>query len=136
LTGLQLQTLQNAQHYRQIPVVRIFRFGQLFVREMGIQVADGWGWFLFHPLTLEPRRKYGRRVNLPEMASLHTFDIFNLVAQSNGLPNAVSVMGTDCSERQAEMIVSVVKPAGRVWFMPDGNEAGERCAQSILLKVA
>jgi DNA primase len=54
----------------------------------------------------------------------------------NGLPNVVGTMGSDCSERQAEMIVSLVKPAGRVWLMPDGNEAGERCAQSLLIKVS
>jgi DNA primase len=56
--------------------------------------------------------------------------------KQNGLPNVVSVMGADCGERQAELIVSLVKPAGRVWFVPDGNEAGERCAQSLLLKVS
>ena len=54
----------------------------------------------------------------------------------NGLSNVVGVMGADCSERQAELIVSVVKPAGRVWLMPDGNEAGERCAQSVLRHVS
>jgi DNA primase len=54
----------------------------------------------------------------------------------NGLSNVVSVMGADCSERQTELIVSVVKPAGRVWLMPDGNEAGERCAQSVLRHVS
>ena len=54
----------------------------------------------------------------------------------NGLPDVVATMGVDCSERQAELIVSLVKPAGRVWLMPDGNEAGERCAQSLLLKVS
>jgi hypothetical protein len=54
----------------------------------------------------------------------------------NGLSNVVGVMGADCSERQAELIVSLVKPAGRVWLMPDGNEAGERCAQSILRYVS
>ena len=48
----------------------------------------------------------------------------------------VATMGADCSERQAELIVSLVKPAGRIWLMPDGNEAGERCAQSVLLKVS
>jgi hypothetical protein len=58
--------------------VGVLRFGQLFVREMGIQVADGWGWFLFHPLTLGPRRKYKRRSDLPEMASLRT------VAETSG----------------------------------------------------
>ena len=54
----------------------------------------------------------------------------------NGLPNVVATMGADCAERQAEQIVSLVKTAGHVWLMPDGNEAGERCAQSILLKVS
>jgi DNA primase len=54
----------------------------------------------------------------------------------NGRQDVVGLMGADCSERQAELIVSLVKPAGRVWLMPDGNEAGERCAQSVLLKVS
>ena len=40
----------------------------------------------------------------------------------NGLPDVVGLMGADCSERQAELIVSVVKPAGRVWLMPDGTK--------------
>jgi DNA primase len=60
----------------------------------------------------------------------------------NRLPNVVGLMGADCSERQAELIVSLVKPDGRVWLMPDGNqtgnrnEAGKRCAQSLLLQVS
>jgi DNA primase len=54
----------------------------------------------------------------------------------NATPPAVATMGADCSERQAELIVSLVKPAGRVWLVPDGNDAGERCAQSLLLKVS
>jgi DNA primase len=54
----------------------------------------------------------------------------------NALPDVVGLMGADCSERQAELIVSLVKPAGRVWLMPDGNEAGERCAQSVLRHVS
>jgi hypothetical protein len=29
-------------------------------------------------------------------------------------------MGADCSEMQAELIVSLVKPNGRVWIVPDG----------------
>lgn len=56
--------------------------------------------------------------------------------KQNGLPNVISVMGADCGERQAELIVSLMKPVGRVWLVPDGNEAGERCAQSLLLKVS
>jgi DNA primase len=54
----------------------------------------------------------------------------------NGLPHTVATMGADCSERQAELIVSLVKPTGRVWMMPDGNEAGERCALAIFRQVS
>jgi len=54
----------------------------------------------------------------------------------NAMPPVVATMGADCSERQAELIVSLVKPAGRVWLVPDGNDAGERCAQSLLLKIS
>jgi len=60
----------------------------------------------------------------------------------NRLPHVVGVMGADCSEKQAELIVSLVKPTGQVWIMPDGNqtgnrnEAGKRCAQSLLLQIS
>jgi DNA primase len=54
----------------------------------------------------------------------------------NALPPVVATMGADCSEKQAELIVSLVKPAGRVWLMPDGNDAGERCALSVLRQVS
>jgi DNA primase len=50
----------------------------------------------------------------------------------NGLPNVVATMGADCSEKQAELIVSLVKPNGRVWIAPDGDKAGERHAQTLL----
>jgi DNA primase len=54
----------------------------------------------------------------------------------NGLTHTVATMGADCSERQAELIVSLVKPTGRVWMMPDGNDAGERCALAIFRQVS
>jgi DNA primase len=60
----------------------------------------------------------------------------------NGMPHVVGTMGADCSEPQAELIVSLVKPNGHVWLMPDGNqtgnrnEAGKRCAQSLLMQVS
>jgi DNA primase len=41
-------------------------------------------------------------------------------------------MGADCSERQAELIVSLVKPGGRIWIVPDGDKAGERQGQTLL----
>lgn len=53
-----------------------------------------------------------------------------------GWPQVVGVMGSDCSEQQAELIVSLVKPGGHVWLMPDRNEAGERCALSLFQKVS
>ena len=46
----------------------------------------------------------------------------------NGLPNVVATMGADCSEKQAELIVSLVKPDGRVWLVTDGDPAGELSA--------
>jgi DNA primase len=54
----------------------------------------------------------------------------------NGLPNAVATMGADCSDRQAELIAALVKPVGRVWIVPDGDKAGERQAQSLLVQIA
>jgi DNA primase len=50
----------------------------------------------------------------------------------NGLPDMVATMGADCSEKQAELIVSLVKPNGRVWIVSDGDKAGERHAQALL----
>ena len=50
----------------------------------------------------------------------------------NGQPCVVATMGADCSEKQAEIIVSLVKPNGRVWIVPDGDMAGERHAQTLL----
>ena len=54
----------------------------------------------------------------------------------NGLPDVVATMGADCSERQAELIVSLVKPDGRVWIAPDGDKAGEGHAQTLLTLIS
>jgi hypothetical protein len=35
-----------------------------------------------------------------------------------------SAIDLDCS-KQAELIVALVKPNGRVWIMPDGDKAGD-----------
>ncbi len=50
-----------------------------------------------------------------------------------GLPAVVATMGADCSERQAELIVSHVKSSGRVWVISDGDKAGLRHAHGILM---
>jgi DNA primase len=54
----------------------------------------------------------------------------------NEFPLVVAVMGADCSEKQGELIAALTKPNGRVWLMPDGNQAGQRCAQSLLTQVS
>jgi DNA primase len=50
--------------------------------------------------------------------------------------NTVALMGSHCSEEQAKLIVDLVKPDGKVWLMPDGNEAGIQCALSALEQIA
>lgn len=54
----------------------------------------------------------------------------------NGHPHTVAVMDSECSEKQAELIVSLMKPSGRVWILPDGSKDGERLAQSLLIQVS
>lgn len=53
-----------------------------------------------------------------------------------GFPDVAALMGASCGDRQAALIVRAVKPGGRVWLMPDGDEAGKRCAESVMVKVA
>ncbi len=54
----------------------------------------------------------------------------------SGWQNAVATMGADCSEEQAKLVVSLVKPSGRVWVVPDGDDAGRRFAQSLLFQLS
>jgi DNA primase len=54
----------------------------------------------------------------------------------NDLPNTVATMGSDCSEKQAELIVSLVKPGGHAWMLTDGDPAGDRHARSHFAKVS
>lgn len=54
----------------------------------------------------------------------------------HGFPSVVATMGAEASERQAALIVSLVKPFGRVWFLSDGDKAGERFAESLLREVS
>jgi DNA primase len=51
----------------------------------------------------------------------------------NGFPNVVATMGAGYSDKQVELIISVVAPTGRVWLMPDGDRAGEGLAKSLSL---
>lgn len=54
----------------------------------------------------------------------------------NGYQNVVGLMGASCSSEQADIIVGLVKKIGAVWVFPDGDDAGERCAMSVLQQVA
>lgn len=54
----------------------------------------------------------------------------------NGFPNVVATMGAECSEEQAALIVSLVKPGGHVWAIPDGDRAGEKFGASLLSQIA
>jgi DNA primase len=56
--------------------------------------------------------------------------------EQRGFAPAVATMGSDCSATQAELIVTLVKPNGRVWLVPDGDAAGLRYSQSVLSQVA
>ena len=51
----------------------------------------------------------------------------------HALPEIVATMGSDCSERQAELIISAVKRRGRIWLLPDGDTAGGRLMESLLV---
>jgi DNA primase len=79
----------------------------------------------------------GFRISEPldELIAVESFTAVWWLHQ-NGFPNVIATMGADCSERQAELIVSHVKPTGRVWLMSDGDAAGERLAHSFLPKVS
>src|ERR1043166_1383969 len=50
--------------------------------------------------------------------------------------NAEALMGSSCSEKQAELIVSHTKANGRVWLVTDGDNSGDLCAASTLPQVA
>lgn len=54
----------------------------------------------------------------------------------NDVPDTVATMGADCSEKQAELIVSLVKPNGHAWILTDGDPAGDRHATSLLTQIS
>jgi hypothetical protein len=65
-----LQTVKNAQHQCQIPVVSILCFGKLCIGKMGIQIPDGWGRLFFHAAKLIVLAVVlGRRIKFPNPAS-------------------------------------------------------------------
>ena len=53
----------------------------------------------------------------------------------NGLTQTVGLIGRECSDRQGELLVSLLAPAGRVWILPGGDSIGESWADSILKRL-
>jgi DNA primase len=53
-----------------------------------------------------------------------------------GYRNVVALMGSDCSVEQAKLIIAKVPPQGRIYLLPDSDNAGHRCAQSMLYQLA
>ena len=53
-----------------------------------------------------------------------------------GWPNVVALMGATCNDRQAELLAHLLTPLGCLWIMPDGDQAGDRCAVDVLTRVA
>jgi len=54
----------------------------------------------------------------------------------NAIPSVVATMGAEVSERQVELIVSLVKPFGGVRLFSGGDESGEQFAESLLREVS
>lgn len=50
-------------------------------------------------------------------------------------PKVVALMDTECPDRQAELLIGLVKPSGRLWLMPDGDKIGA-LAQSLLTRLS
>ena len=53
-----------------------------------------------------------------------------------GYRNVVALMGWSSSKKQHELLIDLLDINGRLWIMPDGDETGERGAQTILPAIA
>lgn len=53
-----------------------------------------------------------------------------------GIPHVAGLMGWAMSEEQAQIVCEIVPPDGRVWMIPDGDDAGRRCAASVMEHIA
>jgi DNA primase len=53
-----------------------------------------------------------------------------------GCPNAVALMGWTMSLEQARIVTDLVPTSGRVFVITDGDESGDRCAQSVFEQIA
>jgi DNA primase len=53
-----------------------------------------------------------------------------------GFHNTVGLMSATCSHEQAGLIVGLVPRKGKIWIMPDGDQAGRFCAESLLKRLS
>jgi len=53
-----------------------------------------------------------------------------------GFPDVTALMGWVMSDEQAAIITELVSPKGTVWLIPDGDEAGRKCAGQALPRLA
>lgn len=79
----------------------------------------------------------GFRIRRP-VADLGVTEEFDGVwwLHQNGWSDTVATMGSDCSKEQAELIVNLVVPEGRVWIISDGNVDGVNHALSLFKWIA
>lgn len=54
----------------------------------------------------------------------------------HGYSNAVSVMGSECSQEQTEAILGLLKPSGHLWLMTDDSNAGDELARLVIGRFA
>lgn len=74
----------------------------------------------------------GFRVGKPsQLVVVESFTGVWWLAQA-GIAPVVALMGASCSEAQAALIQHLVPEDGRIWLLPDGDQAGERMAESAL----
>jgi DNA primase len=52
----------------------------------------------------------------------------------HGCADAIALMGSSCSDEQADILKERVRSDGRLWVMTDGDDAGERCAAELFRK--
>jgi DNA primase len=52
-----------------------------------------------------------------------------------GYRAVVGLMGSDCSNDQAKLIIDAVRPEGRVWVFTDADAAGDACATKVVTRV-
>jgi DNA primase len=107
-----------------------------------------------HPKYLfpAPRVRDGKRYEFHKSLLLyHNFQVPGLVGRDlivvegfasvwhlfeHGFPNVVALMGSDCSEAQAKLILKKVDRDSRIWLMPDADEAGVACGHQLVERLA